>query len=355
MKSVFLSCLLVIAASPATSEPMTFYLAGNGGNCVGCEWVAAQGEITSDTPEVFQRFVEEHGSPYHLVLHSPGGSLLAGIRLGELIRETGATTMIGETVSMGAEYGNAKETVPGVCASACAFAFMGGQERYVDDLDQLGVHQFYSADDTAVDSEIVQALVGYSLIHTLRMGIDAGVIVAASGTSPDDIHWFSQEELVAFGLDTSGTLTDPWKLEPYRSGLVLATRVHTSTRRTVAVTFFCRTETRRWHLLLTEQNAHQAGQLSAGDFFQFSGQYPSSPTLSLGEKMFRVTADDIEFQRISGDQILLSLYLPGDLATHAGLQLAFDPDLPRVFNDLLRAQVYLPEADWMHLAERNCI
>ena len=36
---------------------MTFYLAGNGGNFVGCEWVAAQGEIMPETPELFQLYV----------------------------------------------------------------------------------------------------------------------------------------------------------------------------------------------------------------------------------------------------------------------------------------------------------
>jgi hypothetical protein len=46
-----------VSASAAISEPMTFYLAGNGGNFVGCEWVAAQGEIMPETPELFQLYV----------------------------------------------------------------------------------------------------------------------------------------------------------------------------------------------------------------------------------------------------------------------------------------------------------
>jgi hypothetical protein len=71
--------------------------------------------------------------------------------------------------------------------------------------------------------------------------------------------------------------------------------------------------------------------------------------------MFRVTADDIEFQRISGDQILLSLYLPRNLAEFAGQPLAFDPDLARVFNDLLWVRVDLPTAEWMNVTESNCI
>jgi hypothetical protein len=352
---LLLAALHAVSASAAISEPMTFYLAGNGGNCVGCEWVAAQGEIMPETPELFQLYVKENGQPHHIVFNSPGGNLLAGIRLGQLIREAGATTLIGETLLMGAEYGNAKTTVPGECASACVFAFMGGEERFVGELDRLGVHQFYSTSEQVVDSEVVQALVGYSLIHTLRMGIDAGVIVAASGTSPKDIHWFSREELSAFGLDTGGASVEPWGLEPYRSGLVLTTRVHSSSRRSVAVTLFCRTETRQWHILLAEQNAHHAKQLRKDDFFQFSSKYASSPTLSIGEVIYSVTPNDVEFQRISEDQITLSLYLPQNMSAFSGETLKFDPDFPQVFIDLLSLTVDLPSFEWMDTIERNCI
>lgn len=333
---------------------MTFYLASNGGNCTGCEWVAAQGEITTDTPKLFRKFVEDFGSIYHISLHSPGGNLVAGIQLGQLIRETGATTQIGQTVSMGAGFGNYKTTAPGVCASACAFAFMGGLERHAND-GELGVHQFYSSDETAVNSEITQALVGYSLIHTLRMGIDAGVIVAASRTSPDDIHWFDRNELIAFGLDTSGTLTDAWRLEPYKSGLVLTTHVQTSPRRAVSVTLFCRVDTRRWHFLLTEQADHQyVNELSSSNYFKFPDQF-SAPTLSLGDKTFRVTTENVEFLRFSGDQIRLSLHLPHNLAAFAGQQIALHPDLARVYNDLLSVAVSLPNTEWLNITANNCI
>ncbi len=334
---------------------MTFFLASNGGNCVGCEWVAAQGEITPDTPEVFRQFIELSGSPYRLVFHSPGGNLIAGIQLGEMIRQTGATTMIGETVRMEAQYGESETTIPGVCASACTFAFIGGTERFVSDDDRLGVHQFYSSDDATMDSEVVQALVGFSLIHTLQMGVDAGVIVAASGTSPNEIHWFNREELVLFGLDTSGSFVEPWVLEPYRAGTVLTTRLHTSTRRSVAVTLFCRTQPNRWHLLLTEEDSSGAMQLTTGDFFQFSGAYPSSPTIVLGDQTVRVKGDDIDFQRIVGDEVLLSILLPNTLPSFAGQTLSFDPDFARVFNNLLSATVVLPPAEWLNVTQRNCL
>ena len=166
---------------PAWSDSMTFVLAGNGGNCNGCEWVAAQGDITDETPTAFQNFIAENGTPYLIVLNSPGGNLVAGIQLGQMIRDTGATTEIGETVpetDQGLE--KWRKILPGICASACAYSFIGGVERFVDREGKLGVHQFYSTDDSSIDSKTVQSLVGLTLLHTLRMGVDPRVIVAAS-------------------------------------------------------------------------------------------------------------------------------------------------------------------------------
>ena len=130
----------------AFAEPMSFRLAGTGGNCVGCEWIAAQGDITPDTPAKFEEYITENGKPYHIVLNSAGGSLIAGIQLGKLIREQGATTLVGKTVQVAEPPGleHLEEKEDGVYAFSCAFAFMGGVERYVGPDDLLGVHQFYS-------------------------------------------------------------------------------------------------------------------------------------------------------------------------------------------------------------------
>jgi len=121
----------------ALAEPMTFELSGNGGNCVGCEWVAAEGEITANTPQAFRDYVSQWGPPHFIALDSPGGSLVSGIELGELIRATGATTLVSDTHPM-PEMEHDEEQGLGVCASACVFAFMGGLERFIDDEDRLG-------------------------------------------------------------------------------------------------------------------------------------------------------------------------------------------------------------------------
>lgn len=92
--------LIILTALPALAEPMTFRRGWSGGNCNGCEWIAAQGEIMPDTPARFREYIAENGKPYYITLHSLGGDLGAGIELGQTIRKHGATTMIGRTVQV---------------------------------------------------------------------------------------------------------------------------------------------------------------------------------------------------------------------------------------------------------------
>ena len=52
VKTIFtLAILLMALTKPASAEPMSFTLSGNGGNCDGCEWLAAEGDIVADTAD----------------------------------------------------------------------------------------------------------------------------------------------------------------------------------------------------------------------------------------------------------------------------------------------------------------
>lgn len=282
--------------------------------------------------------------------------MLAGIELGTLIRETGATTLVGETMQMSGEgLAHYEETGPGECASACVFAFMGGVERFIGDNDLLGVHQFYATEENEIPSDVVQALAGLTLFHTINMGVDPRVIVAASQTASDEIYWFSREDLSLFGLDTSVSRTEPWRLEPYKNGLIINTTHHESMRRSVSITLFCRREDQSWRVLISEENGHQANQLEDGNFFHFDEQYPSRPIISLGTVDLAVRPRNVEFQRITGANILLSLYLPEEAIAAPGQRLRFEPDFARVFGQILRVDVELPDQEWMESIAQNCI
>ena len=63
-------------------------------------------------------------------LESNGGSLVAGIQIGETIRLKGLQTL----VPAGAR-----------CASACAMAWLGGTQRFMGPGAQIGLHLAYNA------------------------------------------------------------------------------------------------------------------------------------------------------------------------------------------------------------------
>jgi hypothetical protein len=61
----------------------------------------ADWEITAATPDEFATFLKAKdvkiGARYEVYLNSPGGSLLAGIKLGEIIRKYGLGTRVAST------------------------------------------------------------------------------------------------------------------------------------------------------------------------------------------------------------------------------------------------------------------
>src|SRR5262249_1368498 len=158
-------------------KPMRFELAGNGGNCGGCEWISAQGTIEENTAREFKNFVVREklaGIRIEVTFNSPGGLLGPGLDLGLAIRQLRFDTEV--------ERG-------GICASACAYAFLGGVSRGAE-RGQIGVHQFYSPDLAdpkkialnAENEKNMQALVGTLALYTYRMGVNPSFLFLASST-----------------------------------------------------------------------------------------------------------------------------------------------------------------------------
>ena len=161
-----------------------------------------QGEITAGTPAAFEAFLAQHGKIYDVSLNSPGGDLRAGLRLGEMIRQAGTRTSVAATKPMDQSGPTSwHESDDGMCASGCAFAFMGGVDRSVGTGSLRGMHRFYS-DDANIDTNLTQQAMGETLLFTISMGIDPNVIVAASSAAPEEMYWFSEAELEEFNLDT---------------------------------------------------------------------------------------------------------------------------------------------------------
>ena len=191
--------------------PMHFFSSDDGctGRAVSMPYMAV-GKITKDTPATFAEFAKKNGPSVAIQFVSRGGNLFAALKLAEMIRVRGYDTSLGE-----------------ICASACAYAIIGGNRRYIlqqtepsSDYDtsfvvggkdaKLGIHQFYKTDAladplqkafTAADVSADQMLIGLLLEFTLRMRVDTHFVSAASGVLPQRVRWVTSEEMLSWNID----------------------------------------------------------------------------------------------------------------------------------------------------------
>jgi hypothetical protein len=133
--------LLSILTSTASAGRMTFEYRYNQSNAADSDWIAAEGEIVDDSADDLEKSLQRLTGSLELRLHSHGGSLIGGIKLGELIRKRQLKTVVGRTVRH-PDFDGVHTRADGVCVSACAIAFIGGVERSADE-KSLGIHQFY--------------------------------------------------------------------------------------------------------------------------------------------------------------------------------------------------------------------
>ena len=192
--SVSLLAALVFGSAHAQApRPMTFESEGTGGNCAWCSWIAAKGEITGDTAAKLESFIrtQQAGRCGGVRIHSPGGSLVGGIRLGEVFRKYGCSVTVGNSAPY-VDSGKPtpwSEEKPGFCFSSCAYALLGGRHRSVEQGSRYGVHQHYVGgkrsevmlrEQAEAESMAIQVLSGLLVEYVMRMGVDPRLITLAA-------------------------------------------------------------------------------------------------------------------------------------------------------------------------------
>lgn len=203
------------------------------GNAVEALTIVIEGEFEPGLADRFERFMEsEHPEAFTVALNSPGGSLIEGIKLGSLFRRYELWTSVERQLPYNGSY--AEFDTNAICASACAIAFLGGKLRFLANDQQLGFHQFYRAksatnliedyleeQDISGDSQLMSALL---VSYLSELGdIDLNLMLLAANTPPDEMYWVSLEEAAELNI-TSDSGWSPFWLEPYRNGVVAASR-----------------------------------------------------------------------------------------------------------------------------------
>lgn len=246
------------------SKPMQFFTAGDGGNCNGCSWIAAEGTIQRDTPEVFRRFLAKGWSGYEVAFNSPGGDPAAAMKLGEIIREKNLHTSVGKTTGRLDPEDNHINTIdggqdPGHCASACVFAFLGGVRRAAKE-GELGVQQFHDPEAikepqaktaSALDRAADQAMIGTLINYVIRMDASPKLLALAAAETPwRDIRWLKRQEIIDFGIAISGKYSSPMTVEPFGAGGAYVEIINRSTFVSFRLRLYCRGDASTVHLAM---------------------------------------------------------------------------------------------------------
>jgi hypothetical protein len=161
--------------------------------------VVAQGVINGETTQQFRQYVarQKLNGAVAVSLDSQGGAHTQGIALGEAIRKLGFSTVVGRVDPIGHKLG------PGMCASACVYAFIGGMERRVTNGSRVGVHQvrlnYEPRAQTASEAQLLMALAAN---HLSRCGATIDVLTLALATPPEEMRWMSLAEMSQYGLVT---------------------------------------------------------------------------------------------------------------------------------------------------------
>lgn len=246
-----------------------FYILRSGG--ISFNWIYITGVIEVGDARRFNDFVGKHFAdtpPYPVVLDSPGGDLVEGIKLGVLIRELGLNTYVDQPDDASFLDPNNPHIINGfrrydesaVCASACSYAFLGGVFRSAGN-NQVGLHQFSSIVSVDDQEQIINSLSFKSIESSTQAimsllvwylgflgDVDFKLLAMASITPPSQMYFLSEREAQELSVTKTDTF-DEFFLEPYGNGIIAASRAidsltgYDSTRNNNSVsqaTLFCK-------------------------------------------------------------------------------------------------------------------
>jgi hypothetical protein len=147
--------------------------------------VLVEGDLELGDIEVFRSKVAAL-SKATVAFRSDGGSLLAGIRIGMLIRVKGFTTIVPDAAQ---------------CASACGVAWLGGVQRFLGAGSKVGFHAAYvQKAGMTTESGPGNAVLGAYLD---QIGLPEDAIVYITQASPNSMKWLNMEEAAQHGIEVA--------------------------------------------------------------------------------------------------------------------------------------------------------
>ena len=150
----------------------------------GSTLIFIEGEFEHDDVETFKtKLASLSAARVAVAFRSDGGSLVAGIRIGTLIREKKLTTLIPDG---------------GSCASACALAWLGGTKRFMGHNASVGFHAAYILKSYGpIESGSGNAILG---AYLNQLGLSEESILYITQAAPTSIQWMNLNDAGKHGI-----------------------------------------------------------------------------------------------------------------------------------------------------------
>jgi hypothetical protein len=163
--------------------------------------ITATGEILPGDSEKLKAAIEVTDTSdvrdVLFMFDSPGGSLVESLEIGGYISEIPAI--------VSAQVGS-RDVQNAVCASACVYAYLAADYRYLPDGARIGIHQFglYDTDlDGQAGAALGQTMSGILSEYIRAHRADPELFEAISVIEHDDILWVSRRDLEAWRVVTN--------------------------------------------------------------------------------------------------------------------------------------------------------
>ena len=253
--------LLVSNAGAQSSMQFTFHDPCGGGNADYCAPVMiGRGAFDDTTLGNFRSALAQYRKDLKIggngagissvIFDSPGGSLAAGVALGHELRRwkinTRAVSEFDEWVRSkpGGDYIEKPVLRNAKCLSACAYAFLGGSKRVVENDRSLGVHQFSSAVGTQFSESSTQTTTAQLALYVESMGISSRFMTIASLTKPNEITYINAPVSRELRVDNVSISLASWTVVATSEGVpVLLVDQRLSESHSVTIRIALRAET----------------------------------------------------------------------------------------------------------------
>jgi hypothetical protein len=168
--------------------------------------VVVEGSLAAFDEDQFAAKAASLSSAF-VAFSSDGGSLLAGLRIGEAIRRKGFSTIVPDGRR---------------CASACALAWLGGVERFIGTSGKISFHPAYdlASGESGVGVAVVDAYLG-------KIGLPHEAVIYITQVAPNEMSWLNMSDAAQRGIRVtllSSLAKETIAAIPTRYGDVIVTR-----------------------------------------------------------------------------------------------------------------------------------